>query len=166
MLRGGAEEEEAGEEAGWYHLPGWQSPWVGPCPGPAGDGPARRSGGGAPRVEEQGGAPLGRSGEGLGEAGLPEGAAGSVGEGWGEEGCPGGRRRVKEEVEGEAAAAEEDECWSCVLLSGLEIEVCCRRSPNWSYKTDGGKKTGSGWRVRRKEEQTNINNYQTNGTLR
>lgn len=108
----GEEEEEAvGEEEGWYRLSGSQSPWVGPCPGPAGDGPGRRSGEEAPRAEGPGGAPLGRSGEGLGEAGWPGAAAGVVEEEWGEEVYPACPRRVREEVEGEVVEAEEEE-WS------------------------------------------------------
>lgn len=111
MLPGGAEEEVAVEEAGCCRPTGSQSPWVGPCPGPAGDGPGR-SGGEAPQVEELGAAPLGRFGEEQGEAGWLEAADGLVKEGWEEEGCPAGLWRVMGEVEGEEEEAEEEECWS------------------------------------------------------
>lgn len=68
VLRGGAEEEAAGEEAGCCRPTGSQSPRVGPCPGPAGDGPGS-SEGEAPRAEGPGAAPPGRSGEEQAEAG-------------------------------------------------------------------------------------------------
>lgn len=77
-LRGGAAEAAAGEEAGWCRRTESRSPRMGPCPGPAGDGPGTRSGGEAPRVEAPGGAPPGRSGEEQGEAGWPAAAAESV----------------------------------------------------------------------------------------
>lgn len=112
MLREGAEGEEEVGVAGWRRLPGRQSPCVGPCPGPAGDGPGRRSGGGAPRVEEQGGAPLGRSGGARAEVGSLETAAASVGEEWEEEVYRACRQRVRGEAEGGAGEAEGGECWS------------------------------------------------------
>lgn len=111
-LRGGAEEEAAGEEAGWCHPTGSQSPWLGPCPGPAGDGLGRRSGGEAQWVEGLGGARRGRSGEEREEAGWLGPAAGVVEEEWEEEGCPAGLWRVTGEVEGEEEEAVEEECWS------------------------------------------------------
>lgn len=77
-LPGGAGEAAVGEEAGWCHRTESRSPRMGPCPGPAGDGPGTRSGGEAPRVEAPGGALPGRSGEELGEAGWPAAAVGAV----------------------------------------------------------------------------------------
>lgn len=110
-LREGAEEEAVEEEGGCCRPTGSQSPWVGPCPGPAGDG-LGTSGGEAPRVEGPGAAPLGRSGEEQGEAGWLEAAAGLEEEGWEAEGSPAGLWRVTGEVEGGEGEAAEEECWS------------------------------------------------------
>lgn len=112
MPRGGAEEEAAGEEAGWCRPTGSRIPWGGPFPGPVGGETGRRSGGEAPRVEGPGGAPPGRSGEEQGEAGWPGAAAALVEEGWEEAGCLACRRRVTGEVEEEEGEAVEEECWS------------------------------------------------------
>lgn len=112
MLRGGAEEEAAGEEAGWCRPTGSPSPWVGPCPGPVGDGPGRRSGGEVPQVEGPGGAPPGRSGEVRGEAEWLGAAAGPVEAEWEEEGCPACLWRVTGVVEGGEGEVVEEECWS------------------------------------------------------
>lgn len=60
-LQGGAEEVAVGEEAEWCCLTVSQIPWRGPCPGPAEDGPGKKSAGEAPRVEGQGEAPPGQS---------------------------------------------------------------------------------------------------------
>lgn len=81
VLRGGAEEAAAAGVAGWSRLTESHSPPMGPCPGPAGDGPGMRSGGGAPPVEGPGGAPPGLSGEERVGAGWPGAAAGGAEEG-------------------------------------------------------------------------------------
>ncbi len=104
------EEGVVGEEAGWCRPTGYRSPWVGPCPGPVGDGRGRRSAGEVPRAEGPGGAPPGRSGGEQGEVEWPGAAAAAVEEESGEEGSLACLWRVTVEVEGEEGGAVEEEC--------------------------------------------------------